>query len=713
MAVDYLGLNVKKPIMNPPPKSRRNNVRPDGSKKHKKCCEMTRPSPPAAADNPAITPTITPTFQQAVALHRAGQLVPARDIYRAIVQNDPHHANALHMLGVIAAQTQDYAQAIALISQAISVSATGNVAMYNNLANALGEHGDFDAAIVQYQQALALQPDYAEARNNLGVVFNNLGRFDEAIDCYQQALASAPDYAQAYFNIGVVYQEQEQYALAMRHYERAIALKPDYVQAHCNAGIVHKEQGDTEAAIASYQRTLALDPNYITALGGLFYIQQARCEWAGYAATAAKLSHAIAHGARSRPFAFLSVSPSAAAQQRCAQTVIAEKHRPQQPLWTGERYPHTKIRVAYISADFRQHPVSFLTVGLFEQHDRRHFEIIALSLRPAENNDVGRRVRLAFDSFIDVSAKTDVEIAALIRHLEIDIAVDLMGFTKHSRVSIFAHRPAPVHINYLGYPATMGAAYMDYIIADPHLVPPEQRAYYTEKVVYLPDCFQANDAKRAIAATRPTRLELGLPATGLVFCCFNNSYKINPAFFEVWMRLLGQVENSVLWLVADETHVQHNLRQEAARHGINPQRLVFAARINYADHLARFAHADLFLDTLPFNAGTTASDALWAGVPVLTCVGEALAARMAGSLLHAMGLPELITDNLADYGALALKLAATPTLLAALREKLAENRNTYPLFDTARFTRHLETAYTTMWERTQRGEPPESFAVPN
>ena len=349
--------------------------------------------------------------------------------------------------------------------------------------------------------------------------------------------------------------------------------------------------------------------------------------------------------------------------------------------------------------------------GLFEKHDRERFETIAMSFLPEDPSATGQRVKAAFSRFVDVSRASDREVAGLMRELEVDIAVDLMGFTADNRTAIFAHRAAPIQVNYLGFPATMGADYIDYIIADRFVIPEDKRAYCSEQVVYLPESFQANDDQRKIGETIPTRLEAGLPETGFVFCSFNNSYKINPAIFDVWMRLLKTVAGSVLWLVADSLSVQNNLRREAGKRDVEASQLIFAPRLPYADHLARFRLADLFLDTLPFNAAATASDALWAGVPVLTCAGEAFASRIAGSLLNAVGLPDLITYSMEDYEALALKLATTPAMLSELRARLARNRTTHPLFDTDRFRRHIEAAYITMWERVQRGEPPVSFAV--
>jgi predicted O-linked N-acetylglucosamine transferase (SPINDLY family) len=405
------------------------------------------------------------------------------------------------------------------------------------------------------------------------------------------------------------------------------------------------------------------------------------------------------------------VTDSAAAQVRCAQTFAEDKFPPTAaPLWRGKRYRHAKIRVGYVSADLREHPVSALLAGVFEKHERGRFESIAISLRPAEQSLMGQRIRAAFDSFIDVSQLSDRAVAELMRERQIDIAVDLMGYTQGSRTAILAHRPAPIQVNYLGFPGSMGAPYMDYILADEFLIPASQLRHYQEKVIWLPECFQANDDQRPIAAA-PARRQFGLPELGLVFCCFNNHYKINPECFAIWMRLLRHLPGSVFWLVAGEPAVRENLTSAAAHGDVDPKRLIFAPRIGYDDHLARLRCADLFLDTLPFNGGATASDALWAGVPVVTCAGEALASRMAGSLLTSIGLPELITHDLAQYEALALDLATTPKLLAEYRARLERNRLTSPLFDSERFCRHLESAYVSMWQRSESGKAPEGFAV--
>jgi protein O-GlcNAc transferase len=414
----------------------------------------------------------------------------------------------------------------------------------------------------------------------------------------------------------------------------------------------------------------------------------------------------------SAPFALLALPSSAEDQLQCAQRYMKDLPA-YPPVWLGETYLHDRIRVAYLSADFRNnHPVAYLTAGLFEHHDHSRFEITGISIGPTDDSLLRRRLEGAFEHFVDAKDKTEVDIANLIKNREIDILVDLMGHTLDSRLGVLARRPAPIQVHYLGYAGTTAANFIDYILADKIVIPEEHRAFFTEEVVWLPGSYLVNDNRRRVAEKMPTRAECGLPENALVYCSFNNAYKIAPSIFDIWLRLLRATTGSVLWLSELNPTAQANLRREADRCGINPQRLIFAPKVtDNADHLARQRLADLFLDTLPYNAHTTASDALWAGLPVLTCLGETFAGRVAASLLRAIGLPELITTSLDEYEALALKLANDPALLAIIKSKLSQNRETYPLFDTARFTRHIEAAYVAIWERCQRGEPPAAFAV--
>src|SRR6185295_8137969 len=446
--------------------------------------------------------------------------------------------------------------------------------------------------------------------------------------------------------------------------------------------------------------------------GHLMFCKLQCCDWSGFETERGDIIAALRQGKRALPpvlSAALLESPGE--QLRAAQILAQDKFAPASPLWRGETYRHERIRVAYVSADFRAHATAVLTAGLFEQHDRQRFETIAISFGPEDESPLRDRVKRAFDRFVDMRGRDDVEIARFIRESEIDVAIDLKGYTSDARPAIFALKPAPVQVNYLGFPGTMGVNFMDYIVADPMVVPPADEAHYSEKIVWLPDSYQPNDRMREIATGDLSRGAAGLPERGFVFCCFNNSYKIQPPFFEMWLRLLRQIEGSVLWLLADNPAAMANLKREGEKHGVDAKRLVFAPRRDLKDHLARHRLADLFLDTLPYNAHTTASDALCAGLPVLTCLGNTFAGRVAGSILNAAGMPELVTNSLAEYEARALTLARDPAMLAAVKSKLQTNLATAPLFDIARYTRHLEAAYVTMHERRQRGLAPASFAV--
>ena len=439
------------------------------------------------------------------------------------------------------------------------------------------------------------------------------------------------------------------------------------------------------------------------------------CDWINFDIECAHLTSSVRNKkANTEPFAFLGISSSPDDQLQCAKLWVAEKYPPfQKPIWRGEHYRHDRIRVAYVSADFHQHATSYLMAGMFECHDKSRFEITAISIGPEDSSEMRRRLRRSFEHFIDAKALSDAEIASRISEAEIDILIDLKGFTQDARTNVFAQRPAPIQVNYLGYPGTMGASYIDYIIADQTVIPDECRKFYSEKVAVLPNTYQVNDRKRVISDKAFTRSDVGLPSQGFVFCCFNSKYKITPRIFDRWMRILKQVEGSVLWLLEDNTSAASNLKKEAVARGVSSERLVFAKRMPLPEHLARHKLADLFLDTLPYNAHTTASDALWAGLPVLTCIGETFAGRVAASLLNAIHLPELITTTPEAYEQTAVDLATHPEKLAAIRHKLAENRLTTPLFDTKRFTKHIEVAYTMMYERHQAGLAPDHIIVPN
>jgi predicted O-linked N-acetylglucosamine transferase (SPINDLY family) len=467
-----------------------------------------------------------------------------------------------------------------------------------------------------------------------------------------------------------------------------------------------------DEALADWSKALELRPDQPGVDAARLRVRMHNCDWTDFDAACASVRSSVNNGKLIAPFMLVAIPSAASEQLQCARRWIESNLRSVRgPLWRGERYDHDRIHVAYLSADFHQHATSQLMAGMFEHHDRSHFQISGISVGPNDNSDMRRRVEAAFERFIDAKPQGDDQIADLVRSLEVDILVDLKGFTQDARTGVLAMRPAPIQVNYLGFPGTIGAGFIDYIVADRTVIPEDHAHCYAEKIVWLPDSYQVNDHRRAIAEAAPARADFGLPDGGFVFCCFNDNYKITPSVFSAWMRILQAVDDSVLWLFEDNPTAAGNLRREAAARGIAPQRLVFARRLPNAAHLARHRCADLFLDTLPYGAHTTASDALWAGLPVLTCLGETFAGRVGASLLNAIELPELVTATPDAYEQLAIELAKNPARLAALKAKLARNRLATPLFDTARFTRNIEAAYTAMMERHRAGLSPDHIQL--
>jgi predicted O-linked N-acetylglucosamine transferase (SPINDLY family) len=614
-------------------------------------------------------------------------------------------------LGIIAAQTRRAEVAAYLLGRAVAAD-PANAMACNNYGKALEELGRYDEALLSYERALKLRPDYAVAYNNRGNTLHELKRHTEALESYERALKFAPDYADASSNRGVALHELGRYAEALQSYERALALSPGYADAYNNRGNTLQELERVADARDSYERALKIEPDMDWLYGEWLHAGMRVCDWKDLDFHIANLIAKVRQDKQAAPpFIVLTLTDSLAVQRQAAQTWVRARCRGAPARFPFQKRRGERIRIGYYSADYHNHATAYLIAELFETHDRGSFEIVALSYGPDKADDMRKRLSAAVGQFIDVRAKTDNEIAALSRNLAIDIAVDLKGFTKGARTGIFACRAAPIQASYLGFPGTMGTPYIDYVIADQTLIPPASREFYAEKIVYLPNSYQVNDRKRRIAGKQYTRAELGLPSTGFVFCCFNNNYKITPKVFDVWMRLLRKVAGSVLWLLEDNTTAAGNLRREAHARDVDAGRLVFARREPLPEHLARHRAADLFIDTFPCNAHTTASDALWAGLPVLTCTGESFAARVAASLLHAIGLPELIANTQAQYEAMALELAVNPGRLAEFKDRLARNRLTTPLFDTERFASGLEGAYTQMHERYQAGLSPEHIHV--
>jgi predicted O-linked N-acetylglucosamine transferase (SPINDLY family) len=647
-------------------------------------------------------------LDQAIAAQRSGNLLEAERAYAAVLKGSKTHPVALHMLGLLHAQRGHFADAEPLLKKAARVDG-GNPDVLFNYANVLRALGKTDDALAWLAKAIALSPNFADAHLNRGAILLARKEPRSAIAEFDRAIAIAPSSA-AYANRGSAFQQLGQLDEAHDSYQRAVALAPSNPQHHFVLSEVLGQMGRHGEAIGALERTVALNKAFPFALSKLVDSRRKRADWRSFEREQAGLDEAVESGVAVDPFTFLHASSSPARQLTCAKTFVANVAPERGATRPGTPSPASRLRIGYMSADFRNHAIGHLIVGVIEEHDRERFEVSAISYGPDDRSEQRDRLKAAFERFEDVSHLPDEDVVQLIRQLDIEVLVDLGGFTAGARPRILAHRAAPIQVNYLGYPGTMGAPYMDYVMADPIIVPEAEQKYYQEKVIYLPDSYQATDARRSLAKV-PARSEVGLAEDAFVYCAFNRTSKITPVLFDVWMRLLAKTAGSVLWLLDGDPIARENLRREAVVRGIAAERLVFAPQAPADAHLARHQLADLYLDTLPYNAHTGASDALWAGLPVVTCLGTAFAGRVAASILNAVGLPELVTQSLDEYEGLALRIAHDSKLRNALRSKLASQRTTWPLFDTARMTRHIEKAYNEMWRRHCAGEAPASFAV--
>jgi predicted O-linked N-acetylglucosamine transferase (SPINDLY family) len=662
-------------------------------------------------------------LNRALALRDLGRPQEALAALDALIATTPGHALARSARGSIRAALGHPADALADFDAALAIDTT-NAECHSNRANALMALRRFADAVDAFDHALTHRPadpaslhrrgvslhaldretealasfeaaldaggDGPDLLTNLATTLAVLGRHAEAGGYFRAAMAARPGDAEALFGLANVFLALQNHEAALEHFDAGLAARPGFAPALHNRATTLIHLGQYSQAATALTDLLRIAPGTDYARGERLFARLFCCNWTEYETELAAITASVMRGDRAAsPFMALAHTASAEVQRRCAQTYTNDVAPTVPPVPGHPAKTDGKIHIAYLSRDLRNHAVSFLMAGVFERHDRTRFDVTAISFAPADDSPLGQRVHNAFDRFIDVSAKTDTETAALMRDIGVDIAIDLMGHTQGSRPGILAQRPAPVQVNYLGYPGTMGADYIDAIIADADVIPPGHDRFYTETVIRLPTCFQANDDQRR-AGPAPSRAEAGLPPSGFVFCCFARSYKITPAIFGIAMRLLLATPGSVLWLAPSTQEARTNLTAAAAAQGVNPARLIFAGQVDYAAHLARLTLADLVLDTFPFNGGTTVSDALWgAGVPVVTLAGEAFASRMGASLLHAAGLPGFITTGPAAYEQCALDLAGNPTALAAARKTLQTSATT---LDTRDFCRELEAA---------------------
>ncbi len=677
-------------------------------------------------------------FNLGAVYRRMGRSDDAERCLREVLAQEPAYADAYTSLGLIHAERGDMDEAIVCYRRALE-HAPAQIQALNNLGNALAARGDHAQAEDCYQQALAAVPNEPDTCVNLGNLRSDQGRPAEAQACYEKALGS-PAEIDALTNLGKLSRQQGRYPEALSFLRRALGANRDGAGIMAEIAGTYRDAGDFEQAVAWYRkavgiapddaailrefgdalktcarfdeaaqlygRALELKPDGFAALGGLIYVKQQMSDWKGIEALwmRAQRDAITKPDSGITPFSILAQPTTPAEQLACArawaraETALIAGQRGQLGFEFEQRHARPeKLRIGYLSWDLHEHATSYLIAELFELHDRKRFEVFAYSYGPEDGSAIRARMHAAADGFIDIAELSHVSAARAIYENHIDILVDLKGYTQGARAQIMALRPAPVQVNWLGYPGTMGMEQIDAIIADPFILPEGAEADYSEKIVRLPDCYQINDRRREISANSMTRADCGLPSAGFVFCCFNQSYKILPDVFAAWMRALSAVPGSVLWLLETNPWAVENLRHAATSAGVAAERLIFAPRRPLSEHLARYRLADIALDTFPYTSHTTASDALWAGCPLVTCAGKTFASRVAGSILHAAGLPELVTDSIAEAERLAIALANAPADLAALRARLAANRDSCALFDSPRFVRNLEDAFDGLW----------------
>lgn len=682
-------------------------------KKHKQCCMLKINTNQISSESTVATEGNVVAFelQSAIKYYQVGQCSEAKTICQKLLQIAPKHPEVLYLIGVISYDAKAYEEAFNYINQAKTINPS-NPFYQNLLGSTLCERGKMDEAVIAFRKAISLKPDFAEAHNNLANTFLKQEKLNDAIASYKKAISTKPNYAEAHNNLANAYLKQEKLNDAIASCQKAILIRPNYAEAYNYLGRALSKQGNLDAAFDIYCKAFALNPKLDYLAGEIFYLSMQLCNWDHFHVLREKLIDLVQSDClAATPFVVVTSTDSLFLQRKAAEIFVKHGNKTSihQDLFpVGKK--KKKIHIGYFSSDFGNHPVTHLLIGLLESHDKNNYEITAFSFGRKNKDEWTERVISAVDNFIDVQSKSDRDVALLARSMGIDIAIDLNGFTTNSRPFIFAEKAAPIQIIHLGYLGTLGSEYIDYLIATNILVPEDKKDFYAEKIVYVPN-YMCIENKEKISSKIFKRADFGLPDNGIVFCSFNNNYKITPDVFCSWMKIIKKVEGSVLWLLVKNKTAIRNLKIEAEKQGIDTTRIVFAEVLPRDEHLSRHNLADIFLDTYPCNAGATACDALRLGVPIVTRVGETFASRIAASLLDAVDLPELITATEEEYEALAVALATDQDRLAALKQKLAKNMTTSSLFDPKLTTKYIESAYTETYERYHAGLLPDHIHI--
>ena len=645
------------------------------------------------------------------AFKELGQLNDAAKSYQNALVINPDYSDSHNNLGVIFYELDKYDEAVQSYERALAIDPEYAEA-HNNLGVTLKKLGHLEEAVKSYEKALIIDPNYSDSYNNLGVVQKKQGKLDAAVKSYKSALAINSGDADTHNNLGIALVELEHLDDAIESYGRAIRINPELAEAHNNLGHVLSKLNQYLDSLKAYEKAFTIKPDLNDVLGNILSAKMNSCNWDGLPKLLNKTRAKINKNIRViDPFTLFGLIDDPVLTRKAIELRVNTDHPKSHLLPKISLYPqHSKIRIGYFSGDFRAHPVSYLTAELYELHNRSQFEIHAFSLGPDTKDEMNLRIKAGVDQFHDVRSMSHKEIALLARSFEIDIAIDLAGLTAESRTDVFAMSVAPIQLSYIGFLGTMGASYYDYLIADKIMIPEKNQKDYSEKIVYLPS-FQVNDSKDLPPDISLSRKDVGLPDKGFVFCCFNNTYKFTPIIFDSWARILKQVNESVLIVFVNNDLSKTNLLKEIALRDVDPDRLIFGDSLPRPEYLARYRTADLFLDTSPYNAGTTASDALRMGLPMITNIGKSYQARMGASILNALNLPELVTTSLEEYESLAIELATDTDKYKIIKDKLVNNLLIAPLFNTPLFTRNIESAYKIMYEKYQQNKKPDHIYV--
>ena len=646
------------------------------------------------------------------ALRELNQFDDAVESYEKAISINPDFFEAFNNLGTAFKDLDKLDEAVISYEKAIKINPAFSDS-YNNLGNVLKKLGKLDKAYKCYEEGLIMNPYDIDMHNNLGNLLSKLERVDEAVKSYQSALKIDPQHAETYKNLGIIFLKMDQVDESLKYVEKALSLNPEYAEGHSMKGRILSEFNKLDESLMSFKRAHQINSNLYFTLSNILQTKMRLCDWGNLQELLDVLKSRINKNEKHTiiPFDLLSLIDDPRLQRMASENYIKEEFPRNYSVPNTSPLPkHEKIRIGYFSSDFRTHPVATLTAELYETHDRSQFEIHAFSFGPDTGDEMNLRIKAGVDHFHDIREMSERDAVILARSHEIDIAIDLGGFTGDSRTGIFAMRVSPIQISYIGYLGTMGSDYYDYLIADQIMIPKKYQQHYSEKIIYLPN-FQVNDSKELTPNIFFTRKDIGLPEEGFIFCCLNNTYKINPSVFDSWAKILNNVEDSILLIYADHESSKANLIKEIKSRGVDSNRLFFAESIPRPEYLARYRIPDLFLDTRPYNAGTTASDALRMGLPVLTLMGESYPSRMASSILTAANLPELITTSVQEYESMAIDFGSYPKKLKIIKDKLKKNLSESPLFDTPLFTKSLEFSFKEIYKREKNGSKPENIYV--